>query len=68
MFSLYIIMSEATCNNTVGLKVFIAGIVQMRVFWALWHVAEVEVDNDVLEEYAGLLRVGRILYICMPKW
>ena len=35
MFSLYIIMSEATCNNTVGLKVFVAGIVQMRVFWAL---------------------------------
>jgi len=67
MFSLYIVMSVATCNNTVGLMVFIAGIIQMIVFSVLWHVVEVEVDN-VLEEYTGLFRVGRILYICMPKW
>jgi len=35
VFSLYIAMSVATCNNTVVLKVFIAGIVQMIVFWVL---------------------------------
>jgi len=35
MFSLYVVMSVATCNNTVGLKVFIADIVQMIVFWVL---------------------------------
>ena len=67
VFSLYIAMSVATCNNSVVLKVFIAGIVQMIVFWVLWHVVEVEGDIGVLEEYAGLFRVGRILYICMPK-
>jgi len=32
MFSLYIVMSMTTCNYTAGLKVFIAGIVQMIVF------------------------------------